>query len=77
MPMPARWDWPPAAPLEVTVGAVPTHGTPDWKSPTFPKAPVAREKVSERTPLIPYDCTKSRISMFPATAEAEYAPPHE
>ena len=68
-PMPARWDWPLAAPLKLTATAIPIDWTPDWKSPTLPKVPFAKDKASERITLIPYGCTKFRISMFPVTAE--------
>ncbi|NLS94200.1 MAG: hypothetical protein GXX96_18725 [Planctomycetaceae bacterium] len=68
---PARWDWPLAAPLEVTVNAIPIDWRPDLKSPTLPQGAFAKDQPSERITLIPYGCTKFRISMFPVTAEPE------
>ncbi len=35
------------------------------------------DEPSERITLIPYGCTKFRISMFPVTAEPENSLPHE
>ena len=46
-PMPAKWDWPLAAPLRL-------------------KAKAADGSALE---LVPYGCTKLRISMFPDTAK--------
>ena len=66
-PMPARWDWPLAASLKLSVNAMPIDWTPEPKSPTLPKVPFARDRASERITLIPYGCTKFRISMFPVT----------
>jgi hypothetical protein len=68
--MPARWDWPYAAPVALTV---PARGI-DWESEnTFhgalPDAPVPG-KGSEMIQLIPYGCAKFRVSMFPVTAKA-------
>jgi len=67
-PMPARWDWPLAAPLKVTVNAMPIDWTPDRKNPSLPKEAFAKDKPSEHITLVPYGCTKFRISMFPVTA---------
>jgi hypothetical protein len=75
--MPALWDWPLAAPLEVTINAIPIDWRPDLKSPTLPQGPFAMDEPSERITLIPYGCTKFRISMFPVTAEPENSLPHE
>ena len=68
-PMPARWDWPSSAPLKVTVNAMPIDWTPDRKNPSLPQAPVAATRPSERIALVPYGCTKFRISMFPVTGK--------
>jgi len=64
-PMPAQWDWPLAAPLRMTVNAMPIDWEPDWKDPALPAAPFAKDKASQRITLIPYGCTKFRVSMFP------------
>lgn len=66
--MPSRWDWPLVAPLKVTVNAMPIDWNPDRQNPTLPKEPFAGDEASERITLIPYGCTKFRISMFPVTA---------
>lgn len=63
--MPARWNWPLEAPLRVHANAVETAWSPDPKAPRLPAAPVARSRPAERVALVPYGCTKFRISMFP------------
>jgi hypothetical protein len=67
-PMPARWNWPLDAPLALKVPAQAF----DWR-PTdahaLPEKPVTGS-ASESIRLIPYGCTKFRISMFPVTARA-------
>lgn len=72
-PMPSRWDWPLAAPI---VLKVPARGF-DWH-PTddqaLPPEPVTGE-TSQTISLIPYGCTKFRISMFPVTHKAWENPP--
>ena len=68
-PMPKRWDWPLAAPLQLSANAMPINWNPDSRKPTLPTAPFAKDKATERITLIPYGCTKFRISMFPVTAE--------
>ena len=69
--MPARWDWPLAAPLKLRANLVEIAWNPDPKAPHLPPLPVARAKAKEPVALIPYACTKFRISMFPVTAEPE------
>jgi hypothetical protein len=69
--MPARWDWPLAAPLKLQANAVAIDWKPDPQSPELPLAPVAKEKPAEKITLVPYGCTKFRISMFPVTSEPE------
>ncbi len=69
--MPSRWDWPLAAPLKLRANAVAIDWHPDPKSPRLPLLPTERAKPAERITLIPYGCTKFRISMFPVTAEPE------
>jgi len=72
-PMPVKWDWPLAAPLTLEVPA----RAFDWR-PTddqaLPAAPVETGQV-ETIRLIPYGCTKFRISMFPVTPRSWQAPP--
>ncbi len=67
-PMPAHWDWPLKAPLELEIPA--RHF--DWH-PTDAQA-LPDEPVDGGDPeviaLVPYGCTKFRISMFPVTARA-------
>ena len=66
--MPARWSWQLDAPLALSVPAT----FFDWK-PTRPHAlpalPVKGGRV-ETIQLVPYGCTKFRISMFPVTEKA-------
>ena len=69
--MPAKWDWPLAAPLKLRVNAIEVDWDPDPKAPRLPLLPAAKRKPPERVTLIPYGCTKFRISMFPVTAEPE------
>jgi hypothetical protein len=75
-PMPAHRDWPLNAPLALSVPA----RAFDWK-PTdaraLPDRPVTGT-ASETIRLVPYGCTKFRISMFPvtpATWNARQPPP--
>jgi len=67
-PMPAHWDWPLEAPL---VLEAPGRAF-DWQpanAQALPAAPVEGGP-SETLRLIPYGCTKFRISMFPVTRRA-------
>jgi len=68
-PMPARWDWPLEAPLKLRLNAVACDWAPDPKQP-LPPAPIAKQEPSEKITLIPYGCTKFRVSMFPITDRA-------
>ncbi len=72
--MPARWDWPLAAPLKLRANAVEIPWNPDPKDPRLPALPVAGVNKSETITLVPYGCTKFRISMLPVTAEPEVKP---
>jgi hypothetical protein len=67
-PMPAHWDWSLKAPILLKAPA----RVFDW-NPTdaqaLPDQPVTGS-TSEIVALIPYGCTKFRISMFPVTARA-------
>jgi hypothetical protein len=64
--MPERWNWPLAAPLELRADAVACDWNPERKRP-LPTKLVAKDRKVERITLIPYGCTKFRISMFPVT----------
>jgi len=65
-PMPPAWNWPLDAPVKLSVPAQ----VIDWKptdAQALPDGPVTgKEPRSIR--LVPYGCTKFRISMFPVTA---------
>jgi uncharacterized protein len=67
--MPKKWDWPLESPLKLRLMAA----NIDWK-PTLEKAlpakPVAKWEGEESTGLVPYGCTKFRVSMFPVTDKA-------
>lgn len=65
-PMPARWDWPLESPLKLHTRAVPCQWNPQPASP-LPAAPVAKRSPPEPVTLVPYGCTKFRISMFPVS----------
>jgi hypothetical protein len=69
--MPAKWDWPLAAPLKLRANVVEVAWNPDPKAPRLPLLPAAKRRSLERVTLIPYGSTKFRISMFPVTAEPE------
>jgi hypothetical protein len=72
--MPAQWGWPLSAPIKLRANAVEVAWNPDPKAPRLPLLPVARSKSAEPVTLVPYGCTKFRISMFPVTAEPEVKP---
>jgi hypothetical protein len=69
--MPTRWNWPLESPLKLNVSAVAIDWTPPPEAPALPALPVVQQKPSEKIMLIPYGCTKLRISMFPVIAHAE------
>ncbi|MFA6563765.1 MAG: beta-L-arabinofuranosidase domain-containing protein [Verrucomicrobiia bacterium] len=74
-PMPARWDWPLAAPVSLSVRAVPIDWAPTAGNPLLPEAAVAERGPAERIRLVPYGCTKFRVSMFPVAAKAGNSQP--
>ncbi len=74
-PMPARWDWPLASPVKLQAGAVPIDWNPAPGAPQLPAEPVAISTPPETITLIPYGCTKFRISMFPVTERLWKASP--
>jgi hypothetical protein len=66
--MPPTWNWPLDAPVNLSVPAQ----SIDWEptdAQALPNAPVAG-KGGQLIRLVPYGCTKFRISMFPVTARA-------
>jgi hypothetical protein len=65
--MPARWDWPLASPLALRAAAVAIDWKPESKKPRLPPQPIATRDRSEAVTLVPYGCTKFRVSMFPVT----------
>jgi hypothetical protein len=70
--MPAHWNWPLDAPLALRVAARHFDWTPSNEQ-ALPAAPVAGEP-TDTVRLVPYGCTKFRISMFPVTARAWKSP---
>ncbi len=69
-PMPTKWDWPLAAPLKLLVNAVSCEWTLTLEKP-LPVQSVVKQTPTEKIVLIPYGCTKFRVSMFPVTAAAQ------
>ena len=65
--MPTQWDWPFASPLKLQANAVVCDWNFEPKNPALPSKPVKKREPSERITLIPYGCTKFRVSMFPIT----------
>lgn len=68
-PMPSHWDWPLDAPLAINLSAT----SFDWKptdTQSLPPEPVKGGGEAATIRLIPYGCTKFRISMFPVTGKA-------
>ena len=72
--MPARWDWPLNSPLKLRANALEVAWNPDPKAPRLPLLSAPKAKPDEPITLVPYGCTKFRISMFPVTAEPEVKP---
>lgn len=64
-PMPSRWDWPFDSPLELHIKARQFDWQPSELQP-LPKRPV-KQSTPATAMLIPYGCTKFRITMFPIT----------
>jgi DUF1680 family protein len=69
-PMPAKWNWPLAAPLTLEVSAAAIDWNPEPAAPRLPAQPAVVTKPSERITLVPYGCTKFRVSMLPVTRRA-------
>ena len=71
--MPVRWDWPLKSPVTLKVPVQPF----DWKptdAQALPDKPLAAA-AGTTAELVPYGCTKFRISMFPVTERAWKNPP--
>jgi hypothetical protein len=68
--MPTPWDWPLASPLKLRASAVAIDWSPDPQTPRLPARPIAKGQRPESITLIPYGCTKFRVSMFPVTERA-------
>ena len=66
--MPARWDWPLDAPIALRVAARQFDWMPSDVQ-ALPSEPI-EGGVSATIRLVPYGCTKFRISMFPVTRKA-------
>ncbi len=66
-PMPAHWNWPLDAPVVLTASAQAIHWQPT-DAQALPDKPVTGI-AAETIRLVPYGCTKFRISMFPVTPE--------
>ena len=67
-PMPKHWDWPLDAPVTLTIPARAFDWHPSDHQ-ALPDAPVEGTQ-PETIRLVPYGCTKFRISMFPVTPRA-------
>ncbi|NLP08787.1 hypothetical protein GX408_00180 [bacterium] len=67
--MPAHWSWPLDSPLKLRVSAVAIDWAPVPEAPALPAQPVVTLQPAEQVTLVPYGCTKFRISMFPVLAE--------
>ena len=65
-PMPVKWDWPLESPLKLRASAVSIDWKPTLEKP-LPSEPFAKGGPPEPIILVPYGCTKFRVSMFPVT----------
>jgi DUF1680 family protein len=65
--MPAKWDWPLASPLALRAHGVAIDWQPAPQAPRLPAEPIAKHGRPESITLIPYGCTKFRVSMFPVS----------
>ncbi|MGA7698541.1 MAG: beta-L-arabinofuranosidase domain-containing protein [Thermoguttaceae bacterium] len=65
-PMPDKWNWPLKSPLKLRARAM----SIDWKptlEKSLPPKPFDGGKSPQWITLVPYGCTKFRVSMFPVT----------
>jgi uncharacterized protein len=67
-PMPAKWNWPLDAPVQLSVKVKEFSWEPTELQP-LPKD-VITEGRTAKVLLVPYGCTKFRVSMLPVTAAA-------
>jgi hypothetical protein len=67
--MPSHWNWPLESPLTLKLQATSVAWNPSPESPRLPDAPVVEHGDWEEIALIPYGCTRFRISMFPVTVD--------
>ncbi|MHB1037103.1 MAG: beta-L-arabinofuranosidase domain-containing protein [Pirellulales bacterium] len=67
--MPGRWNWPLESPLKLRGNAVAIDWKPAPGAPRLPAEASGKGASSEQITLVPYGCTKFRISMFPVTEE--------
>jgi uncharacterized protein len=65
-PMPDKWNWPLESPLKLRLNAVTIDWKPTLENPLPPKR-ITKGGRTETITLIPYGCTKFRVSMFPVT----------
>uniref|UniRef100_UPI0035645E51 hypothetical protein n=1 Tax=Mariniphaga sediminis TaxID=1628158 RepID=UPI0035645E51 len=65
--MPDKWDWPLASPLKLKAQAAICDWTPAFENPRLPDKPITKPGTEETITLVPYGCTKFRVSMFPVT----------
>jgi hypothetical protein len=63
--MPEHWNWPLASPLQISIDAKEISWTP---TENHPLPDNASGGASTRIVLVPYGCTKFRVSMFPRPA---------
>jgi uncharacterized protein len=67
-PMPSKWSWQLDAPVAIRAPARRIDWRPTDEQP-LPEAPVAGDR-SATVRLVPYGCTRFRVSMFPVTPRA-------
>ena len=65
-PMPGKWNWPLESPLTLRARAVSIVWKPTLETP-LPPEPFATGGPLEPMTLVPYGCTKFRVSMLPVT----------
>jgi uncharacterized protein len=75
-PLPDRWNWPLESPLKLRASAVSFDWRPEPKKP-LPSAPLKAMTAPQNITLVPYGCTKFRVSMFPITERAWDLSAHE
>jgi hypothetical protein len=65
--MPVRWQWPLDAPVKLIAPAALFDWWPTEVQP-LPESPVTSDKPAQIS-LVPYGCTKFRVSVFPVTPQ--------